>query len=85
MRNVDSYMQFADPNGGSPQLTIGTSTSDMKTVLTNDQLRFEKNGVALLTVDGASSSVKTKNLTLGGYQWQSPDTDRLQLVSIGGE
>lgn len=85
MRNVDSYMQFADPNGGSPQLTIGTSTSDMKTVLTNDQLRFEKNGVALLTVDGASSSVKTKNLTLGGYQWQSPDTDRLQLVYIGGE
>lgn len=85
VRNVDSYMQFADPNGGAPQLTIGTSTSDMKTALTNEQLRFEKNGVALLTVDGASSSVKAKNLTLSGYQWKSLTSGQLRLVYIGGE
>lgn len=82
--NVSSYMTFADPTGGTPQLTIGTSQSEMKTILTNSQLRFEQNNVSLLTIDGSASSVKAKNLTLGAYQWQSPDDDRLQLVYIGG-
>ena len=84
--NVSSYMTFADPAGGSPQLTIGTSASDTKTVISNTQMRFEKqDGTRLLTVDGETSSVTAKNLILGEYQWQTPGTGRIQLVYVGGE
>ena len=83
--NVSSYMTFADPTGGSPQLTIGTTSSDMKTVITNDQMRFEQSdGTALLTVDGSSSSVTARNLVMGDYQWQTPGAGRIQLVYVGG-
>lgn len=83
--NVSSYMTFADPAGGSPQLTIGTSASDTKTVISNTQMRFEKqDGTRLLTVDGETSSVTAKNLILGEYQWQTPGTGRIQLVYVGG-
>ncbi len=84
-KNVSSYMTFADPEGGSPQLTIGTSASDMKTAITNKQMRFEKqDGTQLLTVDGETSSVTAKNLILGEYQWQTPGSGRIQLVYVGG-
>jgi hypothetical protein len=83
--NVSSYMTFADPAGGSPQLTIGTTSSDMQTVITNDQMRFEQSdGTALLTVDGSTSSVTARNLVMGDYQWQTPAAGRIQLVYVGG-
>lgn len=84
-KNVSSYMTFADPEGGSPQLTIGTTASDMKTVITNKQMQFEQqDGTQLLTIDGETSSVTAKNLILGEYQWQTPSAGRIQLVYVGG-
>lgn len=82
--NVSSYMTFADPTGGSPQLKIGTSGSDTSTVITNDQLRFEAGGAALLTVDGKSSSVTARGLILGDYQWQTQGAGGIRLVYVGG-
>lgn len=82
--NVSSYMTFADPTGGLPRLTIGTSGSDMSTVITNDQLRFESGGSPLLTVDGKSSSVTARGLILGDYQWQTQGAGGIRLVYVGG-
>jgi hypothetical protein len=75
---VDEYLTF-DADG----LTIGRSDSDMKVQITNADQRFVSGGEALLTIDGQHSRVKAQNLTLGSYQWQAPDKDRLQLVYVG--
>ncbi len=79
--SVNSYMSFTDPNGGSPQLEIGTTASAMKMNLTNSELDFTASGTTVASLDGASSTLDAKNVKIGHYKW-SPTNGGENLTLI---
>lgn len=80
--NVQSYMSFS--SGEVPTLTIGRTDSPFKTEITNSGQTFSANGIAMLTLDADSSSVKSEHLRTGKYQWQAADDgERIQIVYVG--
>lgn len=82
--DVTSYMSFTDPNGGSPQLTIGTTASPMKTVITNQDIEFQRDGTPVMTIDGKRQSVQAQRVGIGSYEWQSTNAGaNMTLVYIG--
>lgn len=76
-KNVDDYMKFES----GPKLTIGTSSSSFKTVLTNSGESFMQGSQTVMELDGTTSTVKASRIRLGHYQWQDTGNS-LQLVYI---
>ena len=80
-KNVEDYMTFE----AGPKLTIGTSSSTFKTVITNTGEQFVNAGQTVMELDGTTSTVKANRLQTGLYRWQaSPDGAGIQLVYVGG-
>lgn len=76
---IDTYFDF-----GSDGLTIGETGSEMKTVISSSEQRWEANGQTVMELDGTSSSVIAKQVKIGNYQWQpTSDGTGINLVYIG--
>lgn len=83
--DVQSYMSFADPTGGKPQLTIGTSASTLKTVITNQDFDIQRSGTNVFAINGARSAVQAQKVAVGSYEWQATNGGaNMTLVYIGG-
>lgn len=79
-KNVEDYMKFES----GPKLTIGTSASAFKTVITNTGEQFTNAGQTVMELDGIASTVKANRIKTGKYQWQqSPDGNAIQLIYLG--
>ena len=76
---IDTYFDF-----GSDGLTIGETGSEMKTVISSSEQRWEANGQTVMELDGTSSTVIAKQVKIGNYQWQpTSDGTGINLVYIG--
>lgn len=76
---VDTYFDF-----GSDGLTIGETGSEMKTIISSSEQRWEANGQTVMELDGTSSAVIAKQVKIGNYQWQpTSDGTGINLVYIG--
>lgn len=79
-KNVEDYMKFES----GPKLTIGTSASAFKTVITNTGEQFTNAGQTVMELDGTTSTVKANRIKTGKYQWQqSSDGSAIQLIYLG--
>lgn len=79
-KNVEDYMKFES----GPKLTIGTSASAFKTVITNTGEQFTNAGQTVMELDGVTSTVKANRIKTGKYQWQqSSDGNAIQLIYLG--
>ena len=79
-KNVEDYMKFES----GPKLTIGTSSSAFKTVITNTGEQFTNAGQTVMELDGTTSTVKANRIKTGKYQWQqSSDGNSIQLIYLG--
>lgn len=79
-KNVEDYMKFES----GPKLTIGTSSSAFKTVITNTGEQFVNAGQTVMELDGVTSTVKANRIKTGKYQWQqSTDGNAIQLIYLG--
>lgn len=79
-KNVEDYMKFES----GPKLTIGTSVSAFKTVITNTGEQFTNAGQTVMELDGTTSTVKANRIKTGKYQWQqSSDGNAIQLIYLG--
>ena len=79
-KNVEDYMKFES----GPKLTIGTSASAFKTVITNTGEQFTNAGQTVMELDGIASTVKANRIKTGKYQWQqSSDGNAIQLIYLG--
>ena len=79
-KNVEDYMKFES----GPKLTIGTSASAFKTVITNTGEQFTNAGQTVMELDGTTSTVKANRIKTGKYQWQqSSDGNAIQLIYLG--
>lgn len=79
-KNVEDYMKFES----GPKLTIGTSASAFKTVITNTSEQFTNAGQTVMELDGTTSTVKANRIKTGKYQWQqSSDGSAIQLIYLG--
>ena len=79
-KNVEDYMKFES----GPKLTIGTSASAFKTVITNTGEQFTNAGQTVMELDGITSTVKANRIKTGKYQWQqSSDGNAIQLIYLG--
>ena len=79
-KNVEDYMKFES----GPKLTIGTSSSAFKTVITNTGEQFTNAGQTVMELDGVASTVKANRIKTGKYQWQqSSDGNAIQLIYLG--
>lgn len=69
-----------DANG----LVIGKTNSEMKSVFSNDALRFQAGGQDVLVLDAVSSTASADKFGIGKYQWKSVDNgDAIALVYVG--
>lgn len=76
---IDTYFDF-----GSDGLTIGETGSEMKTIISSSEQRWEANGQTVMELDGTSSAVIAKQVKIGNYQWQpTSDGTGINLVYIG--
>lgn len=79
-KNVEDYMKFES----GPKLTISTSASVFKTVITNTGEQFTNAGQTVMELDGTTSTVRANRIKTGKYQWQqSSDGSAIQLIYLG--
>ncbi len=82
--SIRSYMTFTDPSGGDPKLTIGTSSSKMKSELGNTKLAFVSDGTEVASIDGDTSMLNAQRVQIGTYRWMPTNGGaNLTLVYVG--
>lgn len=82
--SIKSYMTFTDPNGGNPKLTIGTSSSKMKSELGNTKLAFVSDDTEVASIDGETSTLNAQRVQIGTYRWMPTNGgSNLTLVYVG--
>lgn len=80
VKNVNDYMTFAREND-QPTLTIGTSSSQFRTKITNTGEKFIQGNQTIMELDGLESIAKVKTLQTGKYRWTEID-DTMSLFYI---